>query len=72
MADINSTLPALNITLPEGPQFCIPLDAAHRFTTVTNANILGWLGFASGALMVVLFWIGFRYVGPWIISKGRF
>lgn len=52
------------------PTVCAPVESFKILTTNDNAFTLGWIGFIMGAGAVILFWIGSKYVGPWLIEKG--
>lgn len=64
MADINFVTPELE------PTVCGPVSDFRQLTTVSNANLLGWMGFAAGIITAILFYVGAVYVAPWLVNYG--
>ena len=52
------------------PTVCAPESFVRTLTTNDNAISLGNLGFISGVIACVLFYVAVRYVGPWVYIQG--
>lgn len=60
----SNSIEILNQVLPViEPTICGPVSDFKKLTLSSNVHIMAWLGFLSGALMVIVFWAGLRY-GP--------
>lgn len=51
------------------PTICVQVSSLKQLTLVSDAHMLGWLGFAAGFCVPVLFYLGAVYVAPWVITK---
>ena len=63
---------SINLIQQAGPAvvetICGPVSDFKELTLSSNVHIMAWLGFFSGALMVILFLAGLRY-GPALYDR---